>query len=127
MSDIHSWQPRSPSARIARELFGREESNAEKARRMERWGWLAPAAACGLTMLLAVGNMNRHAEVLAGNDETNFATEMLYPTSSNTLQQVRLSQADENVQWNIWPKLTPLTTAVSVLSVEDATATNLIR
>lgn len=126
MRDIHSWKPRQPSARIARELFARESANAAKARRVERWGWLTPVTACGLTMLLAVASVNHHAESLAANEAgADFAAEMLNPSSSNVLQLVRLSEKDENVQWNVWPKMTPL--VASALEVEDSPATNLTR
>jgi hypothetical protein len=126
MRDIHSWEPRPPSERIARRLFARDGAKAEKVRRIERWGWLTPVTACGLTMLLAVGSMNRHAASLAGSDDpAEFAAEMLNPASSNTLQLVLLSDMDENVQWNVWPKLAPR--RESALEGEDGTATNLIR
>jgi hypothetical protein len=128
MKEIHSWKPRQPSERIARQLFARDGRNAEAVRRTERWEWLTPVAACGLTMLLAVGSMNRPAESLAGNDVTmDFAAEMLNPASSNTMQLVRLSEMDENVQWNVWPKLSPLIASSSALEGEDASATNLTR
>lgn len=124
MKDIHSWQPRQPSGRIARQLFERDGRNTEASRRTERWGWLTPVAACGLTMLLAVGSMNRPAESLAGNNvNMDFAAEMRNPASSNTMQMVRLSEMDENVQWNVWPKLSPPLAS----SVLDAAATNLTR
>ncbi|MGA3181598.1 MAG: hypothetical protein ABSF38_14750 [Verrucomicrobiota bacterium] len=128
MKEIHSWTPREPSERIARRLFGKAEAAAGKSRRRELWGWLTPAAACGLTMLLAVGGMNRRAESLeVKGDPTFFAAVMLNPAWSNTQQMVRLSQMDENVQWNVWPKLIPPGPASSLREVQGAAATNLIR
>jgi len=52
---------------------------------------------------------------------------MLNPAWSNTQQMVRLSQMDENVQWNVWPKLIPPGPASSLREVQGAAATNLIR
>jgi hypothetical protein len=87
-----------------------------------------PVAACGLTMLLAVGSMNRRAETLEGNDDsTLLAAVVLGPASSNAPQMVRLSRTDENVQWNVWPKLIPPGRPSSDPGVGNAAATNVNR
>ena len=52
---LQSWTPRRPSPEIARRLFGPAETpSVRPALRASAWNWLSPAAACALTMLLAV-------------------------------------------------------------------------
>jgi hypothetical protein len=59
-------------------------------------------------MLLAVVSLNHRVEVEAGQDDSSFfATEVPASGSSIAGQMVRLSQMDENVQWNVWSKITP--------------------
>ena len=115
MNELNSWEqqargwtPRKPADRIARRLFGTAVPKPAAWRRMEVWGWLTPVAACALTFLLVVGNVD-HRPGLPENKGglTFFAAEMLMPSSSNVQQTVRLSQLDENVQWNMLSPLTP--------------------
>ena len=108
--EMGEWRPRKPSERLARRLFGRAELAPVALRRGEFWNWLTPVAACALTVLVAVGSANHRGGALEGkggpiifdgfNDGFNFDS-----GSSNVPQAVRLSQLDENVQWNVCPEL----------------------
>jgi hypothetical protein len=128
MKEMHLWTPRQPSQRIARRLFGKAHQAPAPWRRAELWGWLAPTAACALTLMLAVGGMNRRAE--SGESRVNpdgLAAVMPGPDVSNTQQLFRLTQMDENVQWNVWPALTPPGASSAIQDVRGGAATNLIR
>lgn len=104
--EMGEWRPRKPSAQLARRLFGRTELAPAALRRGEFWNWLTPVAACALTVLVAVGSVNHRGAALDGkggpiaSDGFNFDR-----SSSNVPQVVRLSQLDENVQWNVCPEL----------------------
>jgi hypothetical protein len=104
--ELREWKPRKASERLARRLFGSAELAPVALRRGEFWNWLTPVAACALTVLVAVGSANHRGVALDGNggpiasDGFNFDR-----SSSNVPQVVRLSQLDENVQWNVCPEL----------------------
>ncbi len=130
--EMRKWQPRPPSPRLARRLFGRAELAPGTLRRAEFWHWLTPVAACALTVLVAVGSTNHHGPALDGKagaalfDEFNFD-----PASSNGPQMVRLSQLDQNVQWNVCPELAPpaapLGESSALIGARREAATNLNR
>jgi hypothetical protein len=100
------WRPRKPSERLARRLFGRAELAPVALRRGEFWNWLTPVAACALTVLVAVGSANHRGAALDGKDGPMVFDGFNFdPGSSKVPQMVRLSQLDENVQWNVCPEL----------------------
>jgi len=118
--EMREWKPRKPPERLARRLFGREEGwNQDRAagpplqapaalRRAEFWNWLTPVAACALTVLLAVGSANHRGEALEDKDGPSlFAGLNSDAGPPNVPRMARLSQMDENVQWNVCPELAP--------------------
>jgi hypothetical protein len=110
--EMRKWQPRTPSPRLARQLFGRPELAPGTLRRAEFWHWLTPVAACALTVLVAVGSANHRGEALDGKAGAALSAGFNFdPASSNLPQMVRLSQLDQNVQWNVCPELAPPATA----------------
>jgi hypothetical protein len=131
--EMRGWQPRKPAARLARRLFGRANHAPAALRRAEFWSWLSPLAACVLTVLVAVGSANYRGGSLEGKDGPDlFAGLSLDPGASNAPLMARLSQMDENVQWNVCPELaSPAGTSFgeSSAAVGDrrAAATNLNR
>jgi hypothetical protein len=102
---LQSWTPRRPSPEIARRLFGpAEKPLVRPVRRASAWHWLSPAAACALTMLVAVHTASRAPGRLAqGSNGTFFASLMLDAAASSNLATFSLSQMDENLEFNIWP------------------------
>ena len=120
------WRPRQPSGRLGWQLFGRKEPAPRTLRRTEFWNWLTPVAACALTVLVAVGSANYRGEALEGK------AVMFNAASPDAPQLVRLSQLDENVQWNVCPKVTPPTgtplgESSALVEERRAAATNLNR
>lgn len=104
--EMREWRPRKPSLRLARRLFGRAELAPVALRRAEFWNWLTPVAACGLTVLVAVGSANyRDKGVVEEGGGMVLARFNGNAGSSNVPQMVRWSQRDENVQWNVCPEL----------------------
>src|SRR5580658_3923658 len=103
-SRLQSWTPRRPSPKIARRLFGAaEKSSLRPARLGNAWNWLSPAAACALTMLVAVHAANHTPGRLAqGSNATFFATLMIDAAASSNIATFTLSEMDENLEWNIW-------------------------
>ena len=112
---LQSWTPRRPSAKIARRLFGRAERAPTWLRRAELWHWLTPAAACAMAAMIAVGGSNRHSPSLNDGDYSNFvATVMLSGPSGNLLPLLPPNQMDQNLQWNVWSRVsTPRETNLS--------------
>jgi hypothetical protein len=109
--EMRQWRPQPASERLGRRLFGRTELTPVALRRAEFWHWLTPVAACALTVLVAVGSANyRDKGVVTEGGRMVFAGLILNPGSSNGPQMVRLSQMDENVEWNVCPELAPLAT-----------------
>jgi hypothetical protein len=104
---LESWTPRRPSPRVGRRLFGAPvTANAATTpfRRTAGWNWLAPMAACALTMLVAVHTASQATVPLANRDsDGSFFTFMLRAaTSSSNLATFSLSQMDENMEYNVW-------------------------
>jgi len=130
---MRQWRPRQPSERLARRLFGRAELVPGTRRRTEFWNWLTPAAACALTLLVAVGSANyRDKHDVGEGGGVVFAGWILDPGASNLPQGVLLSEMEENVQWNVCPKLAPpagshLGESSATAGARRAAATNLNR
>jgi len=104
--EMRAWQPRKPSERLARRLFGQADRAPAALRRAEFWSWLSPLAVCALTVLVAVGSVNYRGATPEGKDGPDlFAGLSLYPGASNAPRMARLSQLDENVQWNVCPEM----------------------
>jgi hypothetical protein len=105
---LQSWTPRRPSPEIARRLFGPAETpSVRPALRASAWNWLSPAAACALTMLLAVHTASHAPGRLAqGSNATFFASLMLNAAVSSNFANYPASQGDENLEWNIWSHAT---------------------
>jgi hypothetical protein len=110
--EMGNWRPRKPSERLQRQLFRWPEAAPARRRRTEYWNWLTPAAACALTVLVAVGSANyRDKTAIAEGEGPVLAGMRLNPGWSNLPQRVVLSEMDENVQWNVCPKLAPMAEA----------------
>ena len=111
---LRSWTPRRPSSRVARRLFG---AGAEGARPMgpwASWNWLAPLAACTLTMLVAVHTASLAPAPLASRQNSaSFFTFMLNAANSSNRATFSLSQMDENMEYNVWPHASHHLAAVS--------------
>ena len=106
------------AGRLARRLFGRADAAPAALRRAEFWHWLTPVAACALTVLVAVGSANyRDKHDVGEGGGVVFAGWILDPGASNLPQGVLLSEMDENVQWNVCPKLAPMAEAQASASV----------
>jgi hypothetical protein len=127
---LQSWTPRPPSPKVARRLFGAVGRGAMPPR-AAGWNWLAPLAACALTMLVAVHTASLASAPLASrNNSGSFFTLMLGAASSSNLATFSLSQADENMEWNVWPHLShrappvPRAAARSRLDLRNAIPTN---
>jgi len=131
--DMRQWRPRQPSERLAWRLFGRAELAPGTRRRTEFWNWLTPAAACALTVLVAVGSANyRDKHDVGEGGGVVFAAWILDPGASNLPQGVLLSEMDENVHWNVFPKLAPpagthIGESSATAGARRAAATNLNR
>src|SRR4051794_34401624 len=104
---LHSWSPRQPSEKIARDLFetGRASRSARAASptfrpRLEILNWLTPVAACCLTVIVLCGNATRHALPSSTRDNATF---FAMASSNLALKTFELSKADENIEWNVWP------------------------
>ena len=111
---LQSWIPRRPSSRVARRLFGVAEEAAMPVQRMAGWNWLAPFAACALTMLVAVHTATLATTPLASrNSNGSFFTFMLTAADSSNLATFSLSQLDENMEYNVWAHATHYIAAVS--------------
>ena len=129
--EMGEWQPRKPAARLARRLFGRADRPPAALRRAEFWSWLSPLAACALTVLVAVGSANYRGASLEGKDGPDLFNGLsLYPGASNAPLMARLSQMDENVQWNVCPEMasppgTPFGESPAAVGERRAAATNL--
>lgn len=100
---MQSWTPRRPSVRIARRLFGTAAPAAVLPFGAEVWRWLAPAAACLLTLMVVTHDAGRRLPRSVPDNAAFFATLMCNAATSNAQQTFVLSQMDENVEWNIWP------------------------
>jgi hypothetical protein len=131
--EMRQWRPRPPAGRLARRLFGRADAAPAALRRAEFWHWLTPVAACALTILVAVGSANYRGESPEGKGGPMLFAG-LTPDSglSNVPWTARLSQLDENVQWNVCPKVTPPTgtplgESSALVEERRAAATNLNR
>ena len=131
--EMREWKPRPPGQRLGRRLFGRAELAPAALRRAEFWNWLTPAAACVLTLMVAVGSANYRGESPEGKGQPVLLAGLnLDPAFSNVSPMVRLSQLDENVQWNVCPDLapptaTPLGESPAIAGGRPATATNFNR
>ena len=129
--EMREWQPRKPAAQLARRLFGRADRAPAALRRAEFWSWLSPLAVCALTVLVAVGSANHRGASLEGKEGPDlFAGLSLYPGASNAPLMARLSQMDENVQWNVCPEMasppgTPFGESPAAVGERRAAATNL--
>jgi len=101
---LQSWTPRRPSSKVARRLFGVAGQAATLPQRTATWNWLAPLAACALTMLVAVHTASRASAPLASrNNGGSLFTFMLDAATSSNFATYSLSQMDENMEWNVWP------------------------
>jgi hypothetical protein len=105
---LQSWTPRRPSSKIARRLFGIAGEAAMPLPRAASWNWLAPVAACALTMLVALHTSSLATAPLASrNNSGSLFTIMLNAASSSSnFATFSLSQMDENMEFNIWPHAT---------------------
>ena len=105
---LQSWTPRRPSPKIARRLFGpAEKPSSPPARHAQAWHWLSPVAACALTMLVAVHTASRAPARLArGSNATFLASLMFDAAASSNIAAFSPSQADENLEWNVWSHAT---------------------
>jgi len=101
---LQSWTPRRPSPEIARRLFGRaEKPSPSPARRAQVWNWLSPAAACALTMLVAVRTASRAPARLSPDSNTAFLASLMLNAAAPSHVA---SYLDENLEWNIWTHAT---------------------
>ncbi|MGD0813314.1 MAG: hypothetical protein ABSA83_06900 [Verrucomicrobiota bacterium] len=100
---MQSWTPRRPSGEIARRLFGTAAPAAVLPFGAEIWRWLAPAAACLLTLMVVTHDAGRRLPRSVPGNAAIFATLMRNAATSNAQQTFVLSQMDENVEWNFWP------------------------
>jgi hypothetical protein len=111
-------------------LFGRAEKAPELLRRAELWNWLTPVAACCMAMLVALGGASyRAAHFDEAEDATVVAAVMLSGASSNLQPTLPVGQMDQNIQWNLWtristPRVTNLSEASAGLERWRAIATN---
>lgn len=126
---MQSWTPRRPSAKVAARLFGRAEKAPELLHRAELWNWLTPVAACCLAMLVALGGVRYRTAHFDEADATLVAAVMLSGASSNLQPELPLGQLDQNVQWNVWDRisssrLTNLSASSAGLEKWRAAATN---
>jgi hypothetical protein len=89
---------------VARRIFGAATKAAAAPQRATTWNWLAPMAACALTLLVAVHTGSRASLPLASqNSSASFFTVMLDAATSSNLASYSLSEMDENLEWNVWP------------------------
>ena len=102
---FQSWIPRPPSAKIAARLFGASPVQPARLRHVHLWSWLTPAAACALTLMVAVTGSNRR--VAEFDERNNPAAIVLATVMSNGPRTFLLSKMDLNVEWNVWPRLGP--------------------
>jgi hypothetical protein len=76
-------------------------------RRAGAWNWLSPAAACALTMLVAVHAASHAPGRLAQGSNSNFfASLMLDAAVSSNFAAYSASQVDQNLEYNIWTHAT---------------------
>ena len=113
---LQSWTPRRPSAKLALRIFAGAAPVPAYLRRAELWRWLTPAAACILTLMVAVNSGSRHSLRSGAPDNASFfATAFFNAASSNVQHTFVLSKMDENMEWNVWPH--PFQSQSSVWSV----------
>jgi hypothetical protein len=111
---LGSWIPRRPSAELKHKIFVQPEEPKPIRQRAPRpvttWSWLAPAAACCLTLFTLFGANNfRTGDGAIRENHAIFAVAMSSLTTSNPTANLRsnwfgLSASDENLEWNIWSK-----------------------
>jgi hypothetical protein len=99
---LQSWIPRRPSPNIQARLFGQERPHPILPSHL--WNWLTPAAACVLTLLVALTGASHHPVNLDPATSFPVASLMYDPEASNTPRTFVLSRMDLNVEWNIWPR-----------------------
>jgi hypothetical protein len=104
-NEMRRWTPRPPSPRVARRLFGQAQAAPLRSLRAAIF-WMTPVAACALTILLTVGSLNHPSAADDGKDLLVYA-DVPGAASPNAQASVRMSQMDENVEWNVPPHLTP--------------------
>ena len=118
--EMRSWTPQAPSARLGRRLFGQGEPAPLVTLRRAAF-WMTPMAACALTMLLAVSGLN-HRSLSESLPDDSLLYAALDSAPSNSQRMVRMSQMDENVQWNVCPRLAPLSSPAKSADVEPEPA-----
>lgn len=117
VTQLRSWTPRRPSPDLRKKIFssaGTILTVAVAQRSVSRcsatWSWLAPTAACCLTLFTLVrGNSFRSMRGEARENHVIFAVAMSSLTASNPTANFPtkwfgLSAADENLEWNVWSK-----------------------
>lgn len=113
-TQLRDWTPRPPSPELKKRIFAEPETAPVVAPRTPRgmpaFHWLAPAAACCLTLftLLRTNNFQNDRPDSRENHAI-FAVAMSSLTASNPTATLPahwfgLSATDENLQWNIWSK-----------------------
>lgn len=109
---LHSWIPRHPSAKIARHLFGAAVVSPALPRPAEVWRWLAPVAACVLTLLVALNADSHHVPRTGSTGGIAFLATLPFGAGSNFQKTFSLTESDENMQMNVWQHPYPRQTAV---------------
>jgi hypothetical protein len=103
---LQSWTPRRPSAKGTARLFGGVEKAPELLRRSELWSWLTPVAVCCVATMIALGGAGYHSAHFEESDDAALvSTVMLAGGSSNLQPSLPYGQLDQNMQWNIWDRI----------------------
>jgi hypothetical protein len=112
-SQLRSWQPRRPSPRLKRKLFGSKDRRETAALAL---GWLVPAAAC---LFLALTIVNQEPALSAGSARH----EPLLGVISSNLSSTNLLPEDRGTERNRvsptsfeWTNLSGSTSSISPFS-----------
>ncbi|MBC8094469.1 MAG: hypothetical protein H7Y43_01535 [Akkermansiaceae bacterium] len=98
-TQLRSWAPRPPSAKLKRTLFA--ETAPLRPHAGFNWQWLAPAAAC---LLFALTVFNQHGELVNGvgtGDSIMLVSSNLSPQlfAQDTLQQSKRNNLANRIEW----------------------------
>ncbi len=105
---LRAWIPRPASPELHEKLFPRKEPTKAPARTSLRdnWNWLAPAALCAITVLLATNERSHLAGRIGAMDTNLFFASMtlnsMASSDSNVRSNFTLTKADLNLERNVW-------------------------
>ncbi len=113
-TQLQSWTPRRPSPKLKQAIFASAPAPAperERHPRVPAFAWLAPVAACCLTVVtLFSANTNLRFHQSDGRENHAVFTVAMSsltgstPTSTLPTKWLGLTATDENLEWNVWSR-----------------------